>query len=394
MNEGRGVPVFTRDRLSRVGFPLLFHQANLLLIVGLCATLLHPMLFRRGIYETNFRLSPDSAPTLATRYSTWDGQHYLFLAGNGYGAGQESNAFYPLWPGLIRAGSFLTGGSLLVSALLLANLLFLLGALLLHATVEERKGRRAANATVLLLATFPGGIFFLFPYSESVFLALAAAFFLLLQRGRLGLAAIPAFLLPLSRPVGIFVGLPLAWEIYRRWRKGEEPRRLSTLARSALPLASPLLGFATYLGIFWLSTGNPFEGMSSQGHFVADRSVGNVLDVGLLVRNFFEGGAWHGILDSWMDRGFFLLLLVLLIPIFRLDVGWFLFCLGIGVFPVMTGTFWSMTRFFSLVFPAFVVLGIFLASRRGRLLRWPVLSLFVVFQVVFLLRHTNNFWVG
>src|SRR5688572_22283219 len=47
--------------------------------------------------------------TLASRFATWDAAHYLYLAENGYRVGDLSCAFYPLWPALIKLGSFVTG---------------------------------------------------------------------------------------------------------------------------------------------------------------------------------------------------------------------------------------------------------------------------------------------
>src|SRR5579862_4410 len=156
-------------------------------------------------WTDNFNVNvPDPAwvdSGLARAYSTWDAQHYLELSETGYHAGQMTNAFFPLFPLLIHLATFVFRNSL-VAALVIANLCSLAGFYLLFIFVEERFGRGAAGDTILLYLAFPTAFFFSLPYSESLFLLLITAFFLLLFRDRPGWAAIPAILLPLSRPEG------------------------------------------------------------------------------------------------------------------------------------------------------------------------------------------------
>src|SRR5262245_12428992 len=72
----------------------------------------------RGYYG-NFHWPLEQPPTGATRFATWDAQHYLFLATEGYHAGQRSITFFPLFPWLIRATAALPGVGPLGAALLL-----------------------------------------------------------------------------------------------------------------------------------------------------------------------------------------------------------------------------------------------------------------------------------
>src|SRR5690242_7013522 len=71
-------------------------------LVGLSILLLPP-LFDFAAYYHNFHWPEHEPPTLLTRLATWDAQHYLFIACNGYVRGSPSAAFCPLWPMLVRA---------------------------------------------------------------------------------------------------------------------------------------------------------------------------------------------------------------------------------------------------------------------------------------------------
>ena len=74
----------------------------------------------------------------------WDAHHYLYLAREGYAEGRASNAFYPLWPLLIRLGSFFTFGDLAASGWLLANLFSVLGAMAFYQLVVRLRGEKVA----------------------------------------------------------------------------------------------------------------------------------------------------------------------------------------------------------------------------------------------------------
>src|SRR3989344_2444304 len=63
----------------------------------------------------NFLYPRPQALTWQSTLQTWDTQHYLYLASEGYRAGSASNAFFPLWPLTMRGGIWggLVGANLL-----------------------------------------------------------------------------------------------------------------------------------------------------------------------------------------------------------------------------------------------------------------------------------------
>src|SRR6185503_18116031 len=108
--------------LARVGVALLvFHLLFLLVAVGW--VWLDPTRFNQKAYHGNFHWPEEAPPTLATTLASWDAQHYLFLADQGYSAGRRSIAFFPLFPWLIRAVAWLPGVDPAMVALVIANVL-------------------------------------------------------------------------------------------------------------------------------------------------------------------------------------------------------------------------------------------------------------------------------
>src|SRR4051812_29226269 len=114
---------------------------------------------------------------LVTAWERADGLWFLRIADGGYGLGDGSAAFFPLYPLAIRAVSWLLGGHPLPAALLVSNLSFLGALIVLYRLTVREISVPAARTAVLLLALFPTSFFFFAPLSESLFLLLAVGSF-------------------------------------------------------------------------------------------------------------------------------------------------------------------------------------------------------------------------
>lgn len=374
--------------LLRVAIALaLFKGFVLLLSLGSGA--LFPGLWSESSYYGNFHWPPREPPSNATRLATWDAQHYLFLATEGYGPGRPPIAFFPLYPWLIRgAAAILPGVGPLVAALLLANLLSIAAGVLLYRLLDHRHAG-AGGDTLLLLLAFPGALFFHFPYTESLFLFLAVAVVAAAARDRMLAAAACAFLLALTRPNGVLVAVVLAHAAFTRWRRD---RRLPVAHLAAL--AAPLLGLGTYLLFMRAATGSALAGFEMQSAFHAGRSLGNLLDLPLLVRTLLDVRVFHGIDHSLLDRLVFLLVLATTAPLWRIDRTLFWFTLPMALVGPLSGSFVSYLRFAAVLFPCHLVLARWLAGERRRPFLWLTLAVFYGLQVVLLLRHVNFRWAG
>src|SRR4051812_32119878 len=103
----------------------------------------------------------------------WDSTWYLGIAHSGYGG--ASTAFFPLYPMLVRGVAVVGAPGALLVASFVVSLAALFGALyVMHRLVELELGSAGvARLSVLMLALFPGALWFGVPYSESVFLLLS-----------------------------------------------------------------------------------------------------------------------------------------------------------------------------------------------------------------------------
>ena len=144
----------------------------------------------------------------------FDAMAYAGVAYSGYSFTPQV-AFFPLWPLLIHFGGLLLGGhipvSYYVAGLLLANICFYFALVLLYFLLSEDFEASIAKKALFYLAFYPYALFFFVGYTESFFLLLTVAIFLLLRRGQAldwWFAGGMGFLAALTRSTGVLLTIP------------------------------------------------------------------------------------------------------------------------------------------------------------------------------------------
>lgn len=238
-------------------------------------------------------------------WKQWDAYWYTEIAHQGYWTWQ-STAFFPLYPLMIRLASLVVGQHWLLIAMGIASLAALgafMGVGLLAA--NEQGGTQAATRAVRVFAAYPLAFFLTAPYTEGLFVALAAFTLLFARRWMWRWAALTAFLAALTRPTAVVLLLPLVWELGRQhgwwrtlgatlgslrqrgwasladlrararaWRaRGRErlrTRRWSgalgwhAAADAALLVIAIPAGFGLFMGYLWLRFGHPLLFLHAQ----------------------------------------------------------------------------------------------------------------------------------
>jgi hypothetical protein len=207
-------------------------------------------------------LAPGGWQTMFTAWERFDALWFLRIAAGGYRVSDGSAAFFPLFPMLVRAVSFVLGGRPFLAGMLVSNAAFAAALVVLFLLTAEERSAATAKTVVLLVALFPSAMFFYAPYSEPVYLLLALVAFRSARRRRWLVAAGAAALAALTRSVGIVLVPALAIEAIHQWREdGRSP--VPGLAAALGPAA----GAGAYLWFWYAKSGEALAPIRRQANW-------------------------------------------------------------------------------------------------------------------------------
>jgi hypothetical protein len=285
-------------------------------------------------------------------WARWDSAFFLQIAEHGYD--RASAAFYPLYPALVAGLGRVFFGHYVVAGIVVSLAAAAGAFLLLQRLAEERLGVDGARRAVLYLALFPMALFLQAVYSESLYLLLVLAAFVLAERGRFAGAGVVAGLAILTRVTGVALLPALA---LLAWRSRDRLRALAGLAL-AVPVA------AVYPLVLWQQIGDPWAFVHAQERWHRDLSaagpLGGIWDA---FKNWVPPGADHA--HAIAENVEALVALVLLVAL--TVVAWRWFGAAYGLFAAVSIAIplswpsdkWpllSMPRFGLVIFPVFLAL--------------------------------------
>jgi hypothetical protein len=212
-------------------------------------------------------------------WARWDSVWFLRIAEHGYDAATgAASAFYPLYPATVAVLGRAFFGHYVLAGILISLAASFCAFLLLYELAEERLGADGARRAVLYLALFPFALFFQAVYSESLYLLLTVAAFVLAERRRYPAAGAVAGLALLTRPTGVALLPALA---LLAWRERDRVRALAWLA------LAPLM-FAAYPLYLWQADGDPWAFLRAQRLWSRHLSPAGPF-----------GGIWDGLRAGW-----------------------------------------------------------------------------------------------
>ncbi len=343
----------------------------------------------QGFFPYKEVLNSFQQPLSITKLANFDGVHYLLIAKNGYQQFQQ--AFFPLYPLLIRWLSPIFLNNLLITALVISNFSFLLG-LYFFAQYLKREKIDQYQSIILLLLLFPTSFFFGAVYTEGVFFLLFVLMLFFLKKRQYFLAAFFSLLASLTRLIGLFLMITIFLNLIKN-----KKLKLS----SFILLFFPLIGFFLYAFYLWLTTGDPLFFLNSQPAFGANRSTHIIFLPQVYwryIKIFFTASFNHQYFIALAEFIFFNFVLVILL--FDLKKNYFrkkLGLLGLNIFslinlllPSFTGTFSSIPRYLLLSLSFFIYLG----EINNRLKLIIIGIVFLLFHIVFLSFFSQGYFIA
>ncbi len=394
-----------------------------------------------GFFPYRDQLLNFDLPSWIYALANFDGLHYLSIARNGYA--QYEQAFFPLYPTLIKFLSPFFSGNQLLAGLVISNVSFLIGLWvfykylkgLINQTPTTNFNKSPQISTIFLLLAFPTSFFFGAVYTEGLFFLLFVSVLYFLKRKNYLFVVVFAFLASLTRLVGVFLIIPIIFHwlelsfpppigVESRLRRESKyswiPSFEGMTPKLILTLLAPILGLFIYCLYLWQTTGDPFFFVTSQPIFGANRSSNLILLPQVYWRYFkifitaaHDPRFYVSIVEFLIFNFVFIVLVLdlyqillsfprkresrfLWIPVFtgmtsqwnRLSLN--LFSFSNLILPTLTGTFSSIPRYslFSLSFY------IYIAQIKNVFIKYIISIIFLILHILLLGYFTQGYFIS
>lgn len=322
-------------------------------------------------------------------WANFDGEHYLSIAMFGYKDLQL--AFFPAYPFLMRLVSSFFGSSLVAnvwSGIILSNTLFLGSLIFLWKVVRLDYSEKVAKIVIILTLIFPTSFYFGSVYTESLFLFLSLLTYYLYRKNKFFLAGLVGIAMTLTRLYGVFLIFMIIIDVFKN-----KNNLLGAVKEKIYLLGISILGIGSYMFYCWKTKGDMLAFYSLQTNVGEHRS----LDLIMLPQVFYRYVAkiipnltWNYppiVFTTLLEFGIALLFLIIILLGYtdlrsrkiRWDY-WIYLALGY-VIPTLTGSFSSLPRYVVVLFPAFIIVAMFL-EKKSKYLRLGIYVSLVIIAVV------------
>jgi hypothetical protein len=176
----------------------------------------------------------------------WDAEYYLEIASRGYSLDDGTALFHPLYPWLGRLAGYILGGNMAAGLLVVSSACGLLFLILFERLARLDLAPDQARRASLYFLHVPIAFALFAPYTESLFLLCSVMVFLMARRGHWWLGGLSVALATLTRQQGIFLSIPLAWELWES--SGRDFRTVLRNWRHVSSLAAGPIGLLFWLG--------------------------------------------------------------------------------------------------------------------------------------------------
>lgn len=326
-------------------------------------------------------------------WANFDGVHYWSIASVGYK--QFEQAFFPLYPILIKTLESLLKINTVVSGLLISHATFLLASIFLYKLIKIDYTENVALWTVVFLMFSPVSFYFGSVYTESLFLLLCILSFYLLKCRQVFWSGLFGLLASATRIVGVFLLPFLLTEYWQKNNKDIKNKR-KILKFDLLWLMLVPVGLVLYMIWLQYTYQDALYFFHAQPLFGANRSInGLILPPQVAFRYlkiFFTASFnYQYVIAVYEFLATVCAYIILFLGFKKIRLSYFLFSLSLLTVPILTGTLLSMPRFIITVFPLFLIIPLIFQSKFKRVVVLVVFMLFLFFSTMF---FTRGYWIA
>lgn len=314
----------------------------------------------------------------------FDGEHYLAVAQAGY---QPLTYFYfPVFPLIAKFLGNLIGGGLVnyaLAGLIISNIAFLAGLVGLFKLISLNFSKEVAKTGVLLLLFFPASFFFASYYTESVFFALVVWSFYFARKGVWIWAGVLGGVSSAVRIIGVALLPSFLAEKKRKW-----------------PILLVPLGILAYMYYLNVKTGDPLNFLNTISIFGTQRSSNFILLPQVFYRYVFKiipfinYSYFPNVFTTYLEFVTGVVFLILsIISFWKLRLSWAVYLLLGYIIPTLSGSFSSLPRYVLVLFPAFILMGLYL-NKSSKIWKIAIYSLLSVGLGLATVLFARGYWVS
>lgn len=347
-----------------------------LFLVAALAPLIIPVFVNKFPYVET--LMQSKLPYWIWSFGNFDGVHYIRITQDGY-AYQYTQAFFPLYPMLIKLVSFLTFGNYLLAGLLISNISFLASLIVFHKLITKIYNPKIALWSIIFLLTFPTSFYFGAVYTEGLFFLMIILSFYLLEQNKNWQASIIGVFASGTRLVGIFLSLLVFSKKDYKFRK---------------PFLLVPLGLIFYMIYLHFKFNNAFYFLTAQTAFGQNREAAKIILLPqVLYRWVNQLLSTHGLVfvNSAFELSTTIFAIVLLvIGLKTIKKEWIIFSAFAVIIPTLTGSLASMPRYILVAFPVLVVL----AQIKSNFVKTIIAIIFLICLTFTTALFTRGYWIA
>jgi hypothetical protein len=318
-------------------------------------------------------------------FAKWDAGWYLSIARDGYQyiPGKTGTvAFFPLYPLLVKAASALIS-DLKISGYFISNLSLLAAAYYFYLlTYLDTGSHETSRYSVLYLLIAPVGFFFSSIFTESTFLLFTIASFYYARREKWFVAALIGSLASATRALGVLIIIPLLLEYWQR-HLSVDPAQRRGIRWDILYLLLVPVGLLAYMTFLYFRFGDPWALVAAQVAYGRKFSgITFALDALFLESPFY--------ILLFFSSFVIALLSILGMLMCRMRISHIAYCFFYILITISTGTFKSMPRIVSVLFPIYLFMAV--TSTKVPFAREGFTVLSIGFLSVFTILFVNGYW--
>lgn len=386
--------------IKRVLLPLFVIWESINFVIASFAPLFIPYL---GFFSYPETMDKYNMPPLIQSLTNFDGILYILIATEGYYPTEQ--AYFPLFPLLIRVVIPLTNNNPIIAGVLLSHTAFIFSLIFLFKLLNNYLHYKKIVWFFLFLFAYPTSYYFGVVYTESVFLFFLIGSIYFFKSNKYFLAFLFAYCTGLTRVVGLFLILPLFSILLERILPLIHTP-LKQIVRKNLSLLAvclaPLFGLLTYSFYLFQTTGDPLYFFHAQEDFGANRSSNLVLLPQVIYRYikiFLTADKNFQYFVAILELSFLLFACVILLidlwknarkrPIPYLRLGLNAFSWVNLLLSPLTGTLTAIPRYTLLSLSIFLALGEF----ENKVIKVSLLLVMILFHILLFAFFIQGYYI-